>query len=200
MCFAEEEWRSELAAALYRQLRQLTAADSLTVLEAFSSWCSSKEQQQQPQVVDVQLQRLLGGLLVQTAAASATFSAQQVVHVLATLGLKMRFRAVEPAHESAITQLLGELSHAHNLTVLNNKQLVQLLQALNALRVAPAEGFMAAVQRDGVKPRVVGLKPQEFADLAQALAGLGVQMEYDVMDGYWTDLEGRLRQLTGAWR
>jgi hypothetical protein len=187
-----------MAAALSRQLRQLSAADSLAVVEAFSSWYAAPAQEQPQQRTDPQLQLLLGGLLVQTAAASATFNPQQLTHILATLGLQMGFSAAEPSHESAVLQLLGELSHEHNLAELITRQLVQLLQALRALGVTPGEGFVAAVQREGVKPRLTQLKAQEFADLAQALAGLRVLMEYEVLDAYWTELEGSLQKLTGG--
>jgi hypothetical protein len=194
-----------MAAALSRQLRQLSAADSLTVVEAFSSWYAAgaptpdqQQQQQQQQQRDPQLQRLLGGLLVQAAAASATFKPQQLTHILGTLGLQMGFTAAEPSHESAVLQLLSELSHEHNLAALNTRQLVQLLQAIKALGVTPGDGFVAAVQREGVKPRLTQLRAQEFADLAQALAGLRVLMEYEVLDGYWTELEGSLQKLTGG--
>jgi hypothetical protein len=188
-----------MASALSRQLRQLSAADSLAVVEAFSSWYTApQQQQQQQQRGDPQMQRLLGGLLVQTAAASSTFKPQQLTHILATLGLQMGVSAAEPSHESAVLQLLGELSHEHNLAELTIRQLVQLLQALKGLGVAPGEGFVAAVQRQGVKPRLTQLRAQEFADLAQALAGLRVLMEYEVLDGYWTELEGSLQKLTGG--
>jgi hypothetical protein len=199
---ADPEWLSEMAAALCRQLRQLSAADSLTVVEAFSSWyaagAAKPDQQQQQQQRDLQLQRLLGGLLVQAAAASETFKPQQLTHILVTLGLHMGFTAAEPSHESAVLQLLSELSHEHNLAALNTRQLVQLLQAIKALGVTPGEGFVAAVQREGLKPRLTQLRAQEFADLAQALAGLRVLMEYEVLDGYWTELEGSLQKLTGG--
>jgi aminopeptidase N len=198
---AGPEWLSEMAAALCRQLRQLSAADSLAVVEAFSSWYAAgaaTPDQQQQQQRDPQLQRLLGGLLVQAAAASATFKPQQLTHILGTLGLQMGFTAAEPSHESAVLQLLSELSHEHNLAALNTRQLVQLLQAIKALGVAPGEGFVAAVQHEGVKPRLTQLRAQEFADLAQALAGLRVLMEYEVLDGYWSELEGSLQKLTGV--
>lgn len=200
LCRAGPEWLSEMAAALSRQLRQLSASDSLAVVEAFSSWYagSAAPEQQQQQQRDPQLQRLLVGLLVQTAAASASFKPHQLTHILATLGLQMGFRAAEPSHESAVLQLLSELSQEQNLAALNTRQLVQLLQALQALGVTPGEGFVAAVQREAVKPRLTQLKALEFADLAQALAGLGVLMEYEVLDGYWTELERSLQKLTGA--
>jgi hypothetical protein len=178
-------------------------------VEAFSSWYGAassapdqqqqeQQQQQQQQQGDPQLPRLLGGLLAQTAAASATFKPQQLTHILGSLGLQMGFTVAEPSHEAAVLQLLSELAHEHNLAALTSKQLVQLLQAVKALGVTPGEGFVAAVQREGLKPRLTQLRAQEFADLARALAGLRVLMEYEVLDGYWSELEGSLQKLTGG--
>jgi hypothetical protein len=205
-------WQLELAAALTRYVSRLNAADSLLVVEAFSTWLQHQPQEQQTspghvELVEQQtqqqvaaLQRLLGALLTQTAVSAASYSPQQICFILSTMALQMGFRVVEPSQEAAVQQLLGELSQAHSLPEISSSQIIQLLGSLTTLGVAPEHSFLAAVQREGVKPRLSSLKPQEFADVAQALAGLRQQMDQEVLDGYWMLLDDQLPQLSGAQR
>lgn len=59
-------------------------------------------------------------------------------------------------------------------------------------------GFTAAVQRDALLPCLKDVKPQQFADVAQAVAGVKVQMDKEVLDGFWQETSDKLDKLTGG--
>jgi hypothetical protein len=66
------------------------------------------------------------------------------------------------------------------------------------LQVQLEHGFAAAVQRDALLPRLKDVKPQQFADVAQAFAGVKVQMDKEVLDGFWQETCDKLDKLTGG--
>eukprot|EP00775_Hariotina_reticulata_P013124 gene13124-13254_t len=75
-------------------------------------------------------------------------------------------------------------------------QLAGMATSVATLMAAMSTADAAAAKREGVKPRLGSLKPQEFAAVAQALARLGHQMDHEVLDGYWTLLEDQLLHLS----
>lgn len=208
---ADDTWLTEMAAALNRLLRRVAPSDCLAVVDAFSRWSTACQQQQQSSTsragqqgtpVAAAVHKLAAGLLVQLATAAQQYSALQISLAVSSIALQMGYKpstaqAADAAALQGLKTLLQELSHAQVLAQVPIRQVLALLQGLDRMQVQLEQGFVAAVQRDALQPRLRELKPQQFAEAAQALAGLRVQMDKEVLDGYWQEVSDNLGRLTG---
>jgi hypothetical protein len=131
------------------------------------------------------------------------YSALQLCTAISSIAVQMQYtpipsRVQDAAALQALKTLLQELSHAQVLAAVPTRQVSALLQGLNCMQVQPEHGFMAAVQRDALLPRLRELKPRQFAEVAQGFAGLGVQMEKEVLDGFWQEAFDSMDNLEGS--
>jgi hypothetical protein len=202
-----------MATCLSKQLRRLGPADCLAVADAYSTWCIVRQQQQQQQHQQHQQEdeeslatstdTLAAGLLVQMSANPQQYSALQLCTAISSIAVQMQYtpipsRVQDAAALQALKTLLQELSHAQVLAAVPTRQVLALLQGLNCMQVQPEHGFMAAVQRDALLPRLRELKPRQFAEVTQGFAGLGVQMEKEVLDGFWQEAFDSMDNLEGS--
>lgn len=193
-----------MATCLSKQLRRLSAADCIATVDAYSTWCTARQQQQQVegQSVESAVHSLAAGLLVQMSAVPQQYSALQLCSTISSIALHMQYkptpnRVQDAAALKGLKTLLHELSHAQVLAAVPTGQVLALLQGLNRMQVQPEHGFTAAAQRDALLPRFRELKPRQFADVAQAFAGLRVQMDKELVDGFWQEVADNLDKLTG---
>lgn len=210
--FADDAWLTEMAAALNRLLRRVAPGDCLAVVDAFSRWSTAYQQQQQQSStppagqqgnsVAAAVHKLAAGLLVQLSTSAQQYSALQISLAVSSIALQIGYKpstaqAADAAALQGLKTLLQELSHAQVLADVPIRQVLALLQGLDRMQVQLEQGFVAAVQRDALQPRLKELKPQQFAEAAQALAGLRVQMDKEVLDGYWQEVSDDLGRLSG---
>lgn len=209
---ADDGWLTEMATCLSKQLRRLSAGDCLAAVDAYAAWCTARQQQQQEEQQQEEQQQqelaaavhgLAAGLLTQMSSAAQQYSALQLCSAISSIALRLRFspdraRAADTAALQGLNTLLQELSHAQVLANVPVRQVLALLQGLDRMRVTLEHGFTAAVQRDSLLPRLRELKPQQFAEVAQAFAGLRVQLEKEVLDGFWQETADRMDKLTGG--
>jgi hypothetical protein len=208
-----------MATCLTKQLRRLSAGDCLAAVDAYAAWCTLQQQQQQQlqgqqeqqqqqqeqQQLDAAVHSLAAGLLTQMSVVPQQYTALQLCSAISSVALRVGFtpdpasRASDAAALQGLKTLLLELSHAQVLADVPVGRVLALLQGLNRMRVTPEHGFTAAVQRDSLLPRLRELKPRQFADLAQAFAGLRVQLEKEVLDGFWREIADQFDKLTGVY-
>lgn len=216
---ADDAWLTEMATGLSRQTRRLGPADCISAVDAFSQWCTTRHHQQQQQQALSQgasepegptaaaVHGLAAGLLTRMSAAAHQYSALQLCTCISSIAVQMGYRpfstsaqAADAAALQGLKTLLQELSHAQVLADVPTRQVLALLQGLNRMQVQPEPGFTAAVQRDALQPRIKQLQPQQFALVARALAGLTLQMDRELLDGFWQEVSDDLTQLTGEAR
>jgi hypothetical protein len=110
---------------------------------------------------------------------------------------KQRASTATAAAVQALPTLLQSLSHGQVLGAVPLPHVLALLRCLQAMQGGASgfggqqlaeSSFLAAAQRDGLQPRLRELKPHQFAELARSLAGLGLHMERELLDGYWQHL------------
>jgi hypothetical protein len=205
---ADDAWFAEMATSLSKQLRRLSPADCLAAVEAYSTWCTARQQQQQQQQQDEEgavpaaVHSLAAGLLVQMSTAVHSYTALQLCTAVSSIAVQMGFkpdasRVQDAAATQGLRTLLDELSHGQVLADVPLRQVLALLQGVDRMQVQVDHAFTAAVQRDALQPRLKQLKPQQFADVALSFVGLRVQLDKEVLDGFWQEVEEQVDQLTG---
>jgi hypothetical protein len=144
---ADDAWLTEMATCLSKQLRRLPPADCLATVQAYSTWCSARQQQPQHDsdsnsnsAVAPAVHGLAAGLLVQMSAAAPKYSALQLSTAISSIALQLGFRpdpatAQDAAAVEGLTNLLQQLLHAQGLAEVPTRQVVGLVQGLSHMQV-----------------------------------------------------------------
>lgn len=142
---ADDAWLTEMATCLSKQLRRLPPADCLATVQAYSTWCSARQQQPQHDsdsnsAVAPAVHGLAAGLLVQMSAAADKYSALQLSTAISSIALQFGFRpdpatVQDAAAVEGLTNLLQQLSHAQGLAEVPTRQVVGLVQGLSHMQV-----------------------------------------------------------------
>jgi hypothetical protein len=201
---ADDAWLAEMATSLSKQLRRLSPTECLAAVDAFSTWCTTRQQQQQADVntAAAAVHGLAAGLLVQMSTAVHNYSALQLCTALSSIALQLGFnpkpsRVQDAAAIQGLKTLLDQLSHGQVLADVPLRQVLVLLRGVDRMEVHVDHAFTAAVQRDALQPRLKQLTPLQFADVAQSFVGLRVQVDKELLDGFWQEVDERVDQLTG---